>query len=115
MNSSTTTCDWQVVWLKAVAKAWRDKSFEEKLKKDPRQALKEDFNFEFPQDVNFTLTTAEEAGTDAAARGGHFQASNPNMNLRMHLPPPPSDNEQAVALANLAEETARHCCGQPCC
>ncbi|HYH95735.1 BMA_0021/BMA_0022 family TOMM bacteriocin [Hyalangium sp.] len=115
MNSTTKSSDWQVVWLKAVAKAWRDKSFEEKLKKDPRQALKDAFNFEFPQDVNFTLTTAAEAGKDASAPGGHFQASHSNMHVRMHLPPPPADHEQAIALANLAEENAKSCCGQPCC
>ena len=48
MHEMTTASQWQVVWLKTVAKAWQDKAFESALKKDPRQALKSAFDFEFP-------------------------------------------------------------------
>jgi ribosomally synthesized peptide (two-chain TOMM family) len=107
--SAATMSQWQVVWLKAVAKAWKDKKFETELKKDPHKALKSAFNFEIPAGVKLALKTATRGGTQS------FEATHATGSVPMELPPKPADDEQAVALANLAEETAKHCCGQPCC
>jgi ribosomally synthesized peptide (two-chain TOMM family) len=99
---------WQVVWLKAVAKAWKDKAFEAELKQNPHKALKDAFNFDVPSSVKIILK--------AGKSGGHsFEAVHPNGTVPMELPPKPPDEEQAIALADLAEETAKNCCGQPCC
>jgi len=127
-SSTATTSQWHVVWLKAVAKAWKDKTFEAELKKDPRKALKKEFNFEFPQSINFSVKSDEEAPKTRGSKSAsakksesgqdvRFEASEPstNMCVHLHLPSPPADEEQAVALANLADETHKSCCGQPCC
>jgi ribosomally synthesized peptide (two-chain TOMM family) len=107
MHEMTTASQWQVVWLKTVAKAWQDKAFESALKKDPRQALKSAFDFEFPPGVTLSLQTGEE--------GSAFETAQDGSCIQLRLPPQPADAEQAVALANLADETAKSCCGHPCC
>jgi ribosomally synthesized peptide (two-chain TOMM family) len=132
-SSTATTSQWHVVWLKAVAKAWKDKAFEAELKKDPRKALKKEFNFEFPKSINFSVKetpagatrsgATRSGGTRSAAKKAPsnedalFEASDEDskMCVHLHLPPAPADEEQAVALANLADETHKSCCGQPCC
>jgi ribosomally synthesized peptide (two-chain TOMM family) len=108
VQTTPTMSQWQVVWLKAVAKAWKDKTFEAELKKNPEKALKDAFNFDVPAGVKLALKS--DKGSSKS-----FEAVHANGTVPMELPPKPADEEQAVALANLAEETAKHCCGQPCC
>ena len=57
--------------------------------------------------MTLSLQTDEE--------GSAFETAQDGSCIRLRLPPQPADAEQAVALANLADETAKSCCGHPCC
>ena len=53
-----TTIKWQMVWLEAIALAWRDDRFKAQLLSDPRAALKEYFNFDLGPYVKLTVREA---------------------------------------------------------
>jgi ribosomally synthesized peptide (two-chain TOMM family) len=96
--------DWQFVWIKAVAKAWADASFEAHLKRDARQALAQAFNFHVPADMSLHVVSSGETTSTGKGQGS----------LTLVLPNKPDGVDQAIALAEVVHTTAHHCCGQPC-
>jgi ribosomally synthesized peptide (two-chain TOMM family) len=100
---------WQVVWLKAVARTWRDPEFEKELIADPREALKKEFGFELPACWELEVAPAP------APKGKKGASTHAAHKLRMHLPPKPKADDEAVALAEVAGYVTASCCGQPCC
>ena len=104
--------EWQAVWMRAVALSWKDSKFEAALQQDPRQALKERFDFELPAGIH--LKVVPPTATEPAAASEWKLAST---DVELALPKRP-DNvaDHAVALSSLTDTSNRsHCCGSPCC
>jgi hypothetical protein len=104
MQAGTALADWQVAWLKAVARSWKDTKFRDELIADPRAALTQ---------VGFVLPTCwhlvVSGGTTVPAPDEHTSI------IHMFLPPKPATGDEAVALAEVSSYVAGCCCGQPCC
>jgi len=104
-----TTMKWQMVWLEAIALAWRDPAFKQKLLDQPRLALLEYFQFDLGPYVKLTVreATPPDDGAAAAATnrlhqafGGWDPGADPlRTEMIMALPPPPKVEDQAVALS----------------
>ena len=102
-----TTIKWQMVWLEAIALAWRDDRFKKQLLGDPRAALKEYFNFDLGPYVKLTVREASPPKHDhdpktrlEHAFGGWDPAHDPlTSEMIMALPPAPRVEDQAVALS----------------
>jgi ribosomally synthesized peptide (two-chain TOMM family) len=97
---------WQFVWIQAVQKAWNDDAFAQELKNDPRAALKNHFNFDIPEDMNFQVV--DQKDLPRGGKGEHFC-------LTLALPPKPDAQEHKIKSTDLEEATAKNCCGHPCC
>ncbi|CAM3250311.1 MAG: hypothetical protein EOO71_30530 [Myxococcaceae bacterium] len=112
LGAKATVNDWQSVWMRAVALAWKEPSFEKALLADPRQALKERFDFEMPAAIQLKVVpaTGAEAGTPNEWKLGGAEVELP-------LPKKPANvADHAVALSSLTDTYNRsHCCGSPCC
>jgi ribosomally synthesized peptide (two-chain TOMM family) len=102
-----TTIKWQMVWLEAIALAWRDPEFKAELIQDPRRTLRAHFLFDLGPYVKLTVREATP-GDDNASRGtrveklfnGWDPASDPlTSEMIMALPPAPKVEDQAVALS----------------
>ncbi len=103
-----TTIKWQMVWLEAIALAWRDPAFKKKLIEQPRLTLLEYFNFDLGPYVKLTIreaTPPEAQGTIPKtplqhAFAGWDPAADPlKSEMIMALPPAPKVEDQAVALS----------------
>jgi ribosomally synthesized peptide (two-chain TOMM family) len=102
-----TTIKWQMVWLEAIALAWRDARFKAELLEDPRKALRGYFNFDLGPYVKLTVREATPpAGTETPrhrlqhAFHGWDPAEDPlTSEMIMALPPAPPIEDQAVALS----------------
>lgn len=102
-----TTIKWQMVWLEAIALAWRDDRFKKQLLEDPRAALKEYFNFDLGPYVKLTVREASKPEHDhdpktklEHAFGGWDPGQDPlTSEMIMALPPAPKVEDQAVALS----------------
>lgn len=102
-----TAIKWQMVWLEAIALAWRDAGFKELLLANPRAALKDFFNFDLGPYVKLTVREASppEGSRPPETRLQHaFEgwdpASDPlTSEMIMALPPAPRLENQAVALS----------------
>ena len=116
-----TTIKWQMIWLEAIALAWRDERFKAELLDNPRKAQRGYFNFDLGPYVKLTVREASPApgrGNDerradntASEGAGHrtklkhaFHGWNPaedplTSEMIMALPPAPPLEDQAVALS----------------
>ncbi|HVV81732.1 MAG TPA: BMA_0021/BMA_0022 family TOMM bacteriocin [Kofleriaceae bacterium] len=102
-----TTIKWQMVWLEAIALAWRDPEFKAELIKDPRKTLRAHFLFDLGPYVKLTVREATPpAGNNARGTrieqvfNGWDPASDPlTSEMIMALPPAPAVEDQAVALS----------------
>jgi ribosomally synthesized peptide (two-chain TOMM family) len=108
--------EWQVAWFKAIARAWADPAFKERLLHDPREALKEKpINFNLPPNVVLAISEVDQArfSYDPATQGWRG-----DLPLTLSLPPAPKNvADQAVALLQVGGHYPSHqrCCGNPCC
>ena len=102
-----TTIKWQMVWLEAIALAWRDDRFKAQLLSDPRAALKEYFNFDLGPYVKLTVREATPPTGEHSpltrlqhAFHGWDPAHDPlTSEMIMALPPAPPLHDQGVALS----------------
>jgi ribosomally synthesized peptide (two-chain TOMM family) len=102
-----TTIKWQMVWLEAIALAWRDPAFKKQLLADPRATLVKYFNFDLGPYVKLTIRdcTPPAAGASPKSRiehafGGWDPATDPlRSEMIMALPPAPKIEDQGVALS----------------
>ena len=113
IQGQDTTMKWQMVWLEAIALAWRDPAFKAQLLDDPRTALKTYFGFDLGPYVKLTVREASHptetkgpANADAAPKklhhafGGWDPAHDPlTSEMIMALPHAPKVEDQAVALS----------------
>ena len=89
--------EYRAVIIQAIAVAWHDDQFRERLQAHPKEALFERFDYRFP----FNLAMKAQLGTSEwtpSTNGGWTTLE--NNALELVLPPAPAQREQyAVALA----------------
>ncbi|MEO1018887.1 MAG: BMA_0021/BMA_0022 family TOMM bacteriocin [Pseudomonadota bacterium] len=109
-----STLHWQVIWPRAIAKAWEDKAFHEELKADPRAAIAKHFDYVLMPDLDLVITDAPADATfdPSQADGGYGQAAAdpwsklPNLKLHITIPPAPPAELQGVAITTY-QDTGR--------
>ncbi|MBV9947460.1 MAG: BMA_0021/BMA_0022 family TOMM bacteriocin [Myxococcales bacterium] len=97
---------WERVWAEAIALAWKEwdkgpNSFRERLKKNPREAVRKEFDFVFPEDCNLAVEegSPEDWEWDDASR--MWKHPHAVSQLTLTLPCRPKNVEDApIALAN---------------
>jgi ribosomally synthesized peptide (two-chain TOMM family) len=102
-----TTIKWQMVWLEAIALAWRDPGFKKQLLADPRGTLREYFKFDLGPYVKLTVREATAPHVDGPPKSPiehAFDGWDPSVDplrseMIMALPPAPKLENQAVALS----------------
>jgi ribosomally synthesized peptide (two-chain TOMM family) len=111
-GAQATVNDWQAVWMRAVALAWKEPAFEKALKDNPRQALKQRFDFDLHPSIQLKVVPA--GSTDVSPADAYKVNS---AEVELQLPKKPADvADHAVALSSLTDTYGRsHCCGSPCC
>ncbi|NBD09297.1 MULTISPECIES: BMA_0021/BMA_0022 family TOMM bacteriocin [Corallococcus] len=111
-GAQATVNDWQAVWMRAVALAWKEPAFEKALQEDPRHALKQRFDFELPAGIHLKVVPATAQDTAKASDWLLHSAE-----VELPLPKKPANvADHAVALSSLTDTYNRsHCCGSPCC
>lgn len=99
------TMHWQVIWPRAIAKAWHDADFHQQLKDDPRKAILDHFQYELSDELNLTIKDAEAGQFVDVEKGDPFPGL-PHLELTMYIPPAPAADLQAVAITTY-EDTGR--------
>ncbi len=104
-GSLEATMHWQVIWPRAIARAWEDEAFHAALLADPRKAILEGFGYELSPDLDLTIADAPADATfDPALEGKpDGEATDPwgklpNLALTISIPPAPPPALQAVAI-----------------
>jgi len=80
--------------VRAIGLAWRDPEFEKEFKENPKKALKDKFDFDFPFDLDFKVRKDNTKYNWTSATTGGW--SGPNNTLCMKLPPKPEKKEDAA-------------------
>ncbi|WP_116136273.1 BMA_0021/BMA_0022 family TOMM bacteriocin [Trinickia diaoshuihuensis] len=88
--------EFRAVIIEAIALAWRDADFLGELRKDPKQALKDQFGYEYPAQVN--LKVNNNTSTWLPDLTGGWKTNQLNA-LELVLPPAPAPDQMTVALA----------------
>ncbi|WP_437317630.1 hypothetical protein [Sorangium sp. So ce385] len=102
--------EWNLAWMKAVARVWSDPSkYEDALKEDPRSFLKRHCDYELP--VNMTLEVKGSTQRDEGAPPGTAdEIPMPDMHITVWLPKRPDQIEDGpVALIDYLKHR-----GYPC-
>jgi ribosomally synthesized peptide (two-chain TOMM family) len=104
--------EWQRVWLKAVALAWRDATFKAHLMTDANQAIQKYLHYDMPR--NLKVKVVEESQPIAYAENTAGWVL-PPVEMLMTLPPKPAGiDDHGIALADLVGWNA-HTCADTCC
>lgn len=100
---------WQVIWPRAVARAWADPDFKRRLLENAEKTIEEQFDYDMKnlklkviEDPNNTPFDSSMDGPD----GEDPWKGLPDMELTMYLPAPPDTGLQAVAITAY-EDTGR--------
>jgi ribosomally synthesized peptide (two-chain TOMM family) len=107
-----STMHWQVIWPRAIARAWEDKAFHDALVADPRKAISDHFGYELSEDLDLTVVDAPaEATFDATAEQKPEGTTDPwaklpKLKLTISIPPAPEPALQAVAITSY-QDTGR--------
>jgi ribosomally synthesized peptide (two-chain TOMM family) len=89
--------EYRAVIVQAIAVAWHDDAFRDKLVEDPKKALKERFDYHYP--FNLALKAQLDTSEWTPASNGGWTTLENNV-LELVLPPAPADEKQhAIALA----------------
>jgi ribosomally synthesized peptide (two-chain TOMM family) len=92
-----TFLNYRAVIIRAAARAWKDHAFREQLLADPKSALKEAFNYDFPYDMDVGVLNNSAAWRPRYDVGWVVHKQNI---VSLPLPPKPDDDdEEATALA----------------
>lgn len=92
--------EFRAIILKAIAKCWNDQSAKTFFENDPKGALKEFFNYEYP--FNSSITVDKDSAEYRPNLAGNWKA-NQFSSITLVLPPAPPEEERAAALAALNE------------
>jgi ribosomally synthesized peptide (two-chain TOMM family) len=98
---------WQIIWLRAIAKAWAEEDFKRELKEDARAALCKHFNYKLNPELDLTIKDASEVdpkntpcyNPDAEDPWEGL----PHHKLELVLPPAPPVEDRAIALADYGD------------
>ena len=82
--------------MEAIALAWRDPAFRDRLITDPKRALKEGVGYDFP--FNMELGVDVDSAVWEPQTVGDWRVRHQNL-LELVLPPAPEPDEQVRALA----------------
>ncbi|MBC7860139.1 MAG: hypothetical protein H7Z39_15495 [Burkholderiaceae bacterium] len=91
-----TFIQYRAVIIRAIALAWKDPAFKAELFKEPKSALKETFQYDFPYDMDVNVLDGSARWSPTSTVGWTVTAQN---TVRLVLPPKPEAGEEAVALA----------------
>ncbi|MEY4749728.1 MAG: hypothetical protein RIQ60_1942 [Pseudomonadota bacterium] len=104
-----STAHWQIIWARAVAKAWSDDGFKSRLLEDARSAIKTEFGYDLSSQLHLTVVE-QKSGQDwsygTVNPEGDPWANLPQLKLELALPPAPEAKDQAVAIT-IYEDTSR--------
>jgi ribosomally synthesized peptide (two-chain TOMM family) len=95
--------EYRAVIIQAIAAAWQDPSFLERLKTHPRETLQERFGYHYP--FKLDLKVQPDSSTWTPTRNGGWTTQHYN-SLDLVLPPAPQDKTQFAAA--LAAYNAKH-------
>jgi ribosomally synthesized peptide (two-chain TOMM family) len=102
-NSSYDLHQWRTVWIKAVAKAWVDEAFCERMMTDFKAAIRKEFDYQFPVEIDITCIPDPSARWDAGSSSPWTRLS--DIKIVLHLPPKPADEkDHGIAIANYHEQ-----------
>jgi ribosomally synthesized peptide (two-chain TOMM family) len=87
---------YRAVIVQAIAVAWHDPQFLDRLLADPKKALHERFGYDYP--MHMTLKVHADSATWTPTSNGGWTTSQVNT-LELVLPPAPPSDQVAVALA----------------
>jgi ribosomally synthesized peptide (two-chain TOMM family) len=88
--------EFQEVYLRAIALAWRDDSFKQALETDAALALQQFFGYKLPWNINLTVSSPPP-GHGWSATGQCWEL--PPNSMTFGLPQRPDIEEEAIALA----------------
>lgn len=89
--------EFQEVWLRAIARAWRDESFKRQLEDDACLALQQAFGYKMPWNINLSVASpSAEYGWRKAEQRWHL----PQNRMTFGIPDRPALEEEAIALAS---------------
>jgi ribosomally synthesized peptide (two-chain TOMM family) len=93
---------WAIVWIRAIAKAWSDPNFKNKLLNTAttRDAFETDLNYQLNEGLD--LEVRESKGAYAPGNPDPWQGLQKHK-LIMYLPPAPPVAQRAIALAEYAD------------
>jgi len=94
--SYDTFLTYRATIIRAVALAWRDPQFELALKQNPKQALKEKLDYDFPYDME--VSVIPQSATFNAPLNMDW-ISHVQNTVSLILPPRPEPGQEAAALA----------------
>ncbi len=90
----------RAVFIQAVALTWKDKDFKIRFMENPKEAMKEYFDYEYP--FHMDLKTWYEKDIENKYiwyPTGTGAWVGPNNKLELVLPPKPEDGQETIALA----------------
>lgn len=97
-----TFLNYRAAIIRAIGRAWSDEKFEQALYKEPKGALREAFNYDFPYDMHLKILQGSAKWDPLGAVGWVVSMQN---TVELVLPPKPEAGQEAVALA---EYNAKH-------
>lgn len=97
-TSSTydTFLNYRATIIRAIALAWSDEKFKAALFHDPKVALKEAFDYDFPYDMDLTVLNGSATWSPLLTVGWTVTEQN---TVELSLPPKPERGQEAIALA----------------
>ena len=101
---------WQVIWPRAIALAWTDSSFRERLMDDPHGAIEDAFGYVLSKNLDLTIVEADRGAYNAAATvAGQDDpwAGLPNLRLTLAIPKPPEDAAMQAVAITAYQDTGR--------
>lgn len=91
--------EFRAVIVQAVALSWRDSKFKERFKENPKKAMKEYFEYDFPFRMNFIWDDTLKDEDYRWYPKGTGAWVGPSNKLELILPPKPEQGQETIALA----------------
>jgi ribosomally synthesized peptide (two-chain TOMM family) len=82
--------------IRAIALSWKDRTYHDAFREDPKRFLKREFGYTFPYDM--TLKIQESTSIWRPELVGSWIVEHQNK-LKLVLPPKPAEGEEPIALA----------------
>ena len=92
---------WQVIWPRAIAMAWSDEEFRDRLIANPQGVIEETFGYRLSDNLDLTIKQATSGTFDRTELTPGVDdpwSGLPKLKLTLAIPPAPSERLQAVAI-----------------